>query len=284
MKTPCFRQDMAEVEKVISKLKEYTRHENARLVNCGNAAIFAAIYILKKVNSKPFILVPDQGGWISFKTYPKIFGFGVKEIKTDKGIIDLQDLEANAKKGAGLFITSFAGYYAEQPLKQISEICRKYGCILIEDATGAIGDATLCNGNYSDIIVGSFGKWKPVNFEDGGFISTNESEYFEKTKEMYSILRFKPDHDRLLKKLERAKKRVNGFVERAEKIKQDMEAAGLKVLHREKRGLNAVVAFKDDRQKEKIIEYCKKEGYEFLVCPKEIRVEEDAISIEVKRL
>ncbi|MBD3312891.1 aminotransferase class I/II-fold pyridoxal phosphate-dependent enzyme [Candidatus Woesearchaeota archaeon] len=275
---------MTEVEKVISKLKEYTRHDNARLVNCGNAAIFAAIYILKKVNSKPFILVPDQGGWISFKTYPKIFGFEVKGIKTDKGVIDLKDLEENAKKGAGLFITSFAGYYAEQPLKQISEICRKHGCILIEDATGAIGDSSLCNGNYSDIIVGSFGKWKPVNFYEGGFISCNDSDYLEKTKEMYSILRFKPDHEKLLQKLDKAKERLNRFMEISEKIKSDLEKENLNIFHRDKRGLNVIVGFKSDEEKEKIIEYCKKNKYEFLVCPKEIRVNEDAISIEVKRL
>jgi len=272
------------MEKVISKLKEYTRHDNAKLVNCGNAAIFAAIYILKKVNAKPFILVPDQGGWISFKTYPKILGFEVQEIKTDKGVINLQDLEVHAKKGAGFLLTSFAGYYAEQPLKEISEICRKNKCLLIEDATGALGDSTLCNGSYSDIIIGSFGRWKPVNFFDGGFISCNDSEYFEKTKEMYSILRFKPDHEKLLEKLDKAKERMNFFIETAEKIKSDLSAMDLPIIHPDKRGLNVICAFKESRQREKIIEYCKENNYEFLVCPKDIRVNEDAISIEVKRL
>lgn len=269
-------------DKVINKIKEYTRHENVKLVNCGNAAIFAAIYILKKVNSKPFILVPDQGGWISFKTYPKMFGFEIKEIKTDKGIIDLQDLEANAKKGAGFFVTSLAGYYAEQPLKEISEICKKNKCVLIEDATGSLGDSALCNGNYSDIIVGSFGKWKPVDFNDGGFISCNDSDYFEKTKEMYSILRFKPDYEKLLAKLDKAKDRLKSFMEEAEKIKKDLK--DMKIFHPDKRGLNVVVGFSSNEEKEKIIKYCKDNKYEFLVCPKDIRVNEDAISIEVKRM
>lgn len=272
------------MEKVVDKLKELTRHENAKPVNCGNGAIFAALYILKRFNSKPFVLVPDQGGWISFKTYPQMWGFRIKEIKTDKGVIDLKDLEENAKKGAGLLITSFAGYYAEQPLKRISEICRKNSCLLVEDATGAIGDATLCNGTYSDIIVGSFGKWKPVNFNEGGFISTNESEYFEKTKEMYSILRFKPDEEKLLEKLKKAKERLNFFLETAEAVKEDLEKIGVRIFHRESRGLNVVAGFKSEDEKEKIIGYCREKGYEFLVCPKDIRVNEDAISIEVKRL
>ncbi len=272
------------MERVVNKLKEYTRHANVKLVNCGNAAIFAAIYILKKVNSKPFILVPDQGGWISFKTYPKIFGFSVQEIKTDRGIIDLKDLEANAKKGAALLITSFAGYYAEQPLKEISEICRRNKCFLVEDATGALGDSTLCNGNYSDIIVGSFGKWKTVDFMEGGFISANDSDYFEKTKEIYSLLKFRPDYGRLFAKLEKAKERLGKLIESAEKVKADLEKINVPIFHREKRGLNVVAGFGDARQREAIIEYCKKNNYEFLVCPKEIRVNEEAISIEVKRL
>ncbi|MFC1733054.1 DegT/DnrJ/EryC1/StrS family aminotransferase [candidate division KSB1 bacterium] len=273
-----------EMESVITKLKEFSRHENVKLVNCGNAAIFAALYIAKKVNSKPFILIPDQGGWISFKTYPQILGFNIKEIKTDKGVIDLKDLKDKAPTGAALFIASFAGYYAEQPLKEISEICKEAGCLLVEDASGSIGDQALCNGTYSDIIIGSFGKWKPVDFQDGGFVAVSESDYFEKTKEMYSILRFKPDYDALLDKLNAVKEKLNFFMETAEKIKKDLLKEKLPVFHPDKRGLNVVVGFKDDKQKEVITKYCKDNNYEFLVCPKDIRVNEEAISIEIKRL
>lgn len=273
-----------EMEGAVSKLKELSRHDNVKIVNCGNAAIFAALYIAKKVNAKPFILVPDQGGWISFKTHPKMLGFSIKEIKTDKGVIDLKDLQDKARTGAAFLVTSFAGYYAEQPLKQISEICKEAGCLLVEDASGAIGDSALCNGTYSDIIVGSFGKWKPVDFHDGGFVSANESDYFEKTKEMYSILRFKPDYDALLDKLNLAKKSLNFFLETAEKIKKELEKEDLPIFHRDKRGLNVVVGFNDEREREKITSYCRKNNYEFLVCPKDIRVNENAISIEVKRL
>ncbi|MFO8016092.1 MAG: DegT/DnrJ/EryC1/StrS family aminotransferase [Candidatus Woesearchaeota archaeon] len=275
---------MADSDECITKLKELSRHDNVRIVNCGNGAIFAALYIAKKVNSKPYILVPDQGGWISFKTYPKIFGFNIKEIKTDKGIIDLKDLQEKARTGAAFLMTSFAGYYAEQPLKHISEICREAGCLLVEDASGAIGDHALCNGTHSDIIVGSFGKWKPVDFKEGGFISTNESQYLEKTKEMYSILRFRPDYDRLLDRLNLAKERLNFFLETSENIKKDLEKENLPIFHRDKRGLNTIIGFNNEEQRNKITDYCRKNGYEFLTCPKEIRVNEEAISIEVKRL
>ena len=269
-------------DKVLEKLRELSRHKYVRLANCGNAAIFAAIYIAKKFNSKAFILIPDQGGWFSYKTFPKIFNFEVKEIKTDYGIINLGDLEKHAKTGSALLLPSFAGYFAEQPLKQIHEICKKNGCILIEDASGAIGDDTLCNGKYSDIVIGSFGKWKPVNFEEGGFIATSKKEYFEETKEVFSVIRFKPDYKKLLEKLEKSKKRLDFFIETAKKVKGEL--IDMKVLHREKRGLNAVVKYSTDNEKKKIIDYCNKKGYEYFECPSYIKVEEKAISIEIKRL
>src|SRR3989344_6022066 len=147
--------DFNKEQKVIRKLKEFTQHQSVRLTNRGNSAIFAAICIAKKVNQKPLILIPDQGGWISFKTYPKLLNFEVKTVPTDFGIINLDELSLQAKNASALLITSFAGYFAEQPLKEISEVCKKNSCLLIEDATGSIGDSVLCNGNYSDIIVGS---------------------------------------------------------------------------------------------------------------------------------
>ena len=106
------------MDKVIKKLKELTRHSSVKILNSGNAAIFAAAYIISRACEKKLVLVPDQGGWMSFSTYPLIFGLNVKEIKTDKGVIDLKDLEENAKEAGALFVTSFAGYYAEQPMKR----------------------------------------------------------------------------------------------------------------------------------------------------------------------
>ncbi|MCX6706615.1 MAG: DegT/DnrJ/EryC1/StrS family aminotransferase, partial [Candidatus Woesearchaeota archaeon] len=190
------------MEKVIKKLKELTRHANVKILNSGNAAIFAAAYIISRACTKKLVLVPDQGGWMSFSTYPLIFGLNVKEIKTDRGIIDLKDLEENAKGAGALFVTSFAGYYAEQPMKEISKICRKNSCLLVEDASGSIGDKILCNGEYSDIIVGSFGKWKAADLGSGGFISSSTKDYFENSREIFSFMNFNGDYNAMLSKLE----------------------------------------------------------------------------------
>src|SRR3989344_4635811 len=130
------------------KMKKLCRHEYVHFTDRGNSAIFLALHIAKKINPKQDILIPDQGGWFSYKGYPQF--------------IDLNDLKKKAKYASAFIFSSFAGYFAEQALRKISTICKKAGCLVIEDASGAIGDRKLCNGGYSDIIVGSFGKWKPV--------------------------------------------------------------------------------------------------------------------------
>ncbi|PIN87295.1 hypothetical protein COV19_00225 [Candidatus Woesearchaeota archaeon CG10_big_fil_rev_8_21_14_0_10_44_13] len=275
-------------EKITGRLKELTRHKHAKILNSGNSAILASLCIASRISKRKIVLIPDQGGWISFRKYPKKFGLEAVEVKTDRGLIDLEDLEKKTKdKDAAAFIvTSFAGYFAEQPMPEISKICRKNRCLLIEDATGAIGmsDDSLCNGKYSDIIVGSFGRWKPVNLGTGGFISTDKKEYFEKTEDIYPGLEFDGDAEKLLEKLEDAEKRTLFFLEKSKKIRKDLKKEGFDVFHAEKRGLNAVVGFKNDAEKQKLIDYCSKNGYEFVLCPKDIRVDENAVSIEVKRL
>jgi hypothetical protein len=272
-------------EKCIALLKKYTRHKNVRLVQRGNAAIFCALYIVKKANPKPFILIPDQGGWISFKTYPKILGFEVRTVKTDRGLIDLIDLEKKAESGAALFVTSFAGYFAEQPLKYVSQICRKNKCLLIEDASGAVGDSELCNGEHSDIIVGSFGKWKPINAGYGGFISVANKEHLEDASDIFSTTNHYPEYDTLLSKLEKAEKRLADMLRESGKVKEELGRLfpDAKIIHKDLRGLNVMVKYMNEADKKGIISYCKDKGYEYVQCPKYIRLEEEAISIEIKR-
>lgn len=269
-------------QQVLEQLRAYTKHRHVKIVNSGNAAIFAALYIAKQVNAKPFVLIPDQGGWISYKTYPKIFNFEIKEIKTKQGIIDLQHLQEEAETGAALLLPSFAGYAAEHHLFQIAKVCKDSKCLLVEDATGAIGDEKLCNGEFSDIIIGSFGKSKVVDYGFGGFLSTKYSDYFEKAKVVFSFMDADLDYGKLLKKLQGAPVRLQFLLNKAEEIKKDLQ--GFAVLHQDKRGLNVIVKYKNEEEKQRIIAYCREREYEYLECPKYIRVMEQAISIEVKRL
>jgi dTDP-4-amino-4,6-dideoxygalactose transaminase len=269
-------EDNFKIDDVIKRLRKYTNHKHIRITERGNSAIFVALAIAKKVNPRTHLLIPDQGGWYSYKKYPQFFNFTTKEIKTDYGVIDLEYLKENIENSSAFIFTSFAGYFAEQPLKQIAKICKKNDCLVIEDASGAVGDSKLCNGKYSDIIVGSFGRWKPINYGYGGFISVNKPEYYDRVKEALSMIKVHPVfYKEILPFLNN--KKLKKILAKAETIKKDLKK--FEVLHKDKRGLNVVVKFNPD-----VVEYCQKNNLPYILCPNYIRVNEKAISIEVKRL
>ncbi len=272
---------MKEAESVLSKLKELTGHKYARITNCGDSAIFAAMHIAKKTNTKPYILIPDQGGWLSYKTFPEILGFKIKEVKTDYGLIDLEDLEKKAKNCSAFIFSSLAGYFARQDLEKISEICKKHSCLLIEDASGSIGFKGLCNGKLSDIIIGSFGKHKTINLGYSGFISAKQ-DLLSDNELIRAAKAGNIDYALLNEMLKSIEKRLGFLTSTSKKIKKDLE--GLDIIHEGSDGINVLVKFKNNEEKKKITDYCDKNKYEYTLCPRYIRVEEDAVSIEVKRL
>ncbi|MBL7055160.1 DegT/DnrJ/EryC1/StrS family aminotransferase [Candidatus Woesearchaeota archaeon] len=289
-------------EKVYRLLKEYTKHDYIELTSRGNTAIFAALHCARKLSSdKKAVLVPDQGGWFTYLKYPKMLEMEAVEIKTDYGVIEIEDLRnkikcqksskkisENAKKPSGFFTgancliyANPAGYFAEQPMKEIYEICKKNNCMVIMDATGSIG-SDLCEGDYADIIVGSFGKWKPVNAGYGGFLSAKEKDYFNKSKEIFNTEGFEEKYLPLLyEKLKNTGKRYRLFEKINKKIKKDLK--GYKILHESKKGINVIVKFADEKEKNKIIDYCVKNKHQYTICPRYIRVNEKAVSIEIKR-
>jgi hypothetical protein len=239
--------------------------------------------LIAKQNGAGTILIPDQGGWLTYKTFPQILGLKIIEVKTDYGILDLKDLEKKAASGSVLIFNSLAGYIAPQPLKEISKICRAKGCLLIEDASGSLGIEGLCDGRLSDIIVASFGKWKPANLGYGGFISTNTQKFFDIDPELWLTFRFLPEFEAgLLAKLDNLNARREKLMGECAKLKSEL--AVFDIIHKDKAGLNVIVKFRSDAEKEKIINHCRKSGYEFTLCPRYIRVMDRAVSIEIKRL
>ena len=264
------------MQKTEARMRKLTRHQHIVFTERGNAAIFLAMAIAKKNNPKQVILIPDQGGWFSYKKYPDFFGFTIVEVKTDYGLIDLKDLRDKVKNASAFIFTSFAGYFAEQSLRKIKTICKRAGCLVIEDASGSIGDKKLCNGKYSDIIVGSFGKWKPVDCGYGGWVSTNENKFLDSVPEATSVTKV---HPQFYKEIYRhlRKNRFKKLLALQARVKVQLK--DFEVLHRDKRGLNVVVKFEP-----KVLEFCQQKNYPYVLCPSYIRVNEKAISIELKRL
>lgn len=281
------------------KLANMTYHSYAKLVNSGNSAILSAMNSIDGA-----ILIPDQGAWNGFKQMANFLNKDLITVKTNKGLIDLDnlneslvsssennmiDLDDENNKSA-LFLTSFAAYTAEQDLKSICDFAHKNNILVVEDASGAIGDNEnrLANGNYSDIIIGSTGSPKIVNVEDGGFITSNDDKLFEK-----SNLLLKTNKTSnitacgIYNELDFAKENLKKTVDACSYIKGSIEEkTNFNVFHKDKRGINVIIETEDSKS----LSY--KLRQEFLLdshgmitkCPNYNRLKEKAIAIEIKNL
>lgn len=240
-------------------LQKLTGKQHIYLVRRGNVAIKELLSIFKDKT----VLLADQGGWLTYDVYAK----KSIPIETDNGIINPDDLHIYSHDYV-LLVNSMAGYTFPQDMGAL--VKGKY--FVINDASGSIGTE---NAKYGHYIFGSFGKHKPINLGTGAFIASDhelniqEDFDFDKEKELLDLL-------------EGFDKRLKTLHATAKKIKKDLKH--LNVVHPHKEGINVIVAFNDDKEKEQIIEYCNKNNYPFTECPRFIRVLQNAISIEVKRL
>ena len=282
---------------IISQIRKLTGHEFIQLTERGNTAIFAALYCARKINGilpnciKP-ILTTDQGGWTTYLKYPKMLQMPVKLTKTDDALVGLENLKEDSKGCAAFLYAQPGGYFVEEPIKEIYNICRKNNCLVIMDITGAIG-TELVNPKYADFFVCSFGNYKPINLGYGGFVSTNKKELFIKTKEIFNTIHFDEKYlPLLMQKLKQLKQRQELFKKANKKIKQELK--NFEIIHRNKNGINVLVKFFNEKEKNKIIDYCEKNSFKYKLCKKVsnttqsifsfIKVNENAISIEVQRL
>lgn len=275
-------------DKCLKLLQQYTKHPIVKITNSGDSAIFGALSIAKQHGCKE-VLIPDQGGWLSYRTFPKLLDLKITKLKTTYGVIDpvVLNTEVKQHKNTALLFASFAGYAAPQPIEAIAKICKENNILMIEDASGALTHTTLCNGNLSDIIVGSFGKWKITDVEYGGFLSAKEGIITQEIKESEILSLIKNsfmDYTLLLKKLEGATRRLQFLLKKTKEMKVLCKKEQFNLIHEDAEGLSIFVKFSNEAEKEKIVAFCKKQHIEYKECPLYIKVLEKAISIEVKRL
>mgnify|MGYP005839952593 CR=1 FL=1 len=271
-----------EIRLAQTRITSLTNHDHVKMVNSGNSAILSAMSAFKDK-----ILIPDQGGWTGFKNSAEFLGLDTVEVPTELGIINHEDLEEfiDKYKPEALFITSLAGYIAEQPVKQLYEICEDRNVILVEDASGGIGDVEkkLANGDHAHIIVASTGSPKIVNVGNGGFISTNDNDIFRKSKFILKSLRADPvTCAGIAEEIKNAPEILSKTIEACNIIKKEFESA----IYSDKRGIT--IALKTDNPKEAGYELRKKlnaEGRSIVTtCPRYERVMIDAVCIEIKNL
>ena len=281
------------------KLSLMTNHQYSKLVSSGNAAILSAMNSIDGA-----ILIPDQGGWNGFKQMANFLNKDLITVKTNQGLIDLNyleeaiisssydnriDLNDESNKSA-LFLTSFAAYTAEQDISKISHFLHKNNMLLVEDASGAIGDNKnkLANGKYSDVIIGSTGSPKIVNVEDGGFITSNDNSLFDKSKLLLKTSKASNiTACGIWKELDFAKDNLKRTIDSCFYLKEKIEEkTNFEVFHKDKRGINLIVKTDDPKS----LSY--KLRQEFVLdshgmitkCPNYNRLKEKAVALEIKNL
>ena len=271
-----------QIKKTQEKITDFVNHENVRLVNSGNSAIMA---VMSTLHDK--ILIPEEGGWIGFKKIADLMGLEVVYLPTCQGIIKLDVLEEyiDTHRPEALFLTSFAGYIAEQPVKDLFRLCDDRNVLMVEDASGAIGDPKkrLANGEHSHVIIASTGSPKIVNVGNGGFISTNDLNILKNSKTILNSAKM----DRITAagvyaEINHAPRILNATINACQKIKKEFNNA----MHQDKRGI--VLALRVD-EPERV-------GYEIrknimaenrrvvTVCPDYNRTLSRAVCFELKNL
>lgn len=262
-----------------------TQHDTVHILNSGNSVIMAVMSCFKNR-----VMIPDQGGWYGFRKMAEFFGIEAVKVPTNLGLIDLEKLDEAIKQTLpeALFLTSFAGYTAEQPLKEVYEICEENSVMLVEDASGGIGDpeGKLGNGTHAHVIVGSTGSPKTVNVGNGGFLSTNQSEISDTANYLIKIL--KADPVTCAGIASEAKNAGEIFIETTaatKKLKENISNFR-EVVHPSSRGLNIILP--DRNQKvlgSKIRQKLNVHGGSIVsLCPNYNRIKARAVCIELKNL
>lgn len=257
-------------------LKILTGKEYVYFTSRCNRSIQISMELVKSL-SRSSVLFQEEGGWLTYEKYIQQAGLEpIKMITLDGLVLDKE--VAKFDMDEALIVNSLPGYSAIQDMDSLSGVCAVNDIFLINDVSGSIG---LPQAKVGDVIVGSFGKAKPVNVGSGGFIATDDEDLFDEIKKVEpqeADLQF----FLLEKKLRELDERRSYLIKRVHEVKSDLH--DMAIVHRDHDGLNVVIRFDSDEEKQHIISYCKEKDLEFTECPREIRILDDAISIEIKRL
>ncbi|MCM2324828.1 MAG: DegT/DnrJ/EryC1/StrS family aminotransferase [Candidatus Woesearchaeota archaeon] len=265
------------MNKAGSKLMLLTGKKHVFFTDRGNSAIKLSLKLAKSLG-KTKLLLQDQGGWITYEQYAKELKFQYRLMDTDYGLVKLDVLKAILDKDTAVLMNSMPGYYCvQEDMEKISALCKKTGAFLINDVSGSIGKGAAKHG---DIILGSFGEWKPIEVGYGGFAAYDDTAFTGFFTENFKRER-KDFFEKLNEEIDGLPAKLKNINEKTKMIKSQLKS--FDIIHRESDGLNVIVRFGNDEERMKILEFCRLYGYEFKLCPMYIKVNEQAISLEVKR-
>lgn len=258
----------------IHQLQQLTGKEYIIFTRRGNSSIKAALEAVKELG-REIVLIQDQGGWMTYEEFIEKSKLHCLILKTKYGLVNPHHLSLH--HDAVLLINSMAGYSFLEDMLSIDIEAEQNNIFIINDVSGSIGRE---EAKIGDIIIGSFGKGKPINLGEGGFIATNDENIHSI---LTNIVSYTPTYfDELETRLGELKKRLEFLNEKRDEILAKLK--DYDVIFPDAQGINIIVRFKTDDEKQKIIDFCRAENLEYTECPRYIRVNENAISIELKRL
>ncbi|MBA7558939.1 UDP-4-amino-4-deoxy-L-arabinose--oxoglutarate aminotransferase [subsurface metagenome] len=187
---------VAEFEK---EFASYIGAKYAVAVSSGTAALHSACFAAQIKNGDEAITSPitfaASANCVLYQGGTPVFA----DIDADTLNIDPVEIKKKInKKTKALIPVDFTGLPVD--LKEIQEIARKYNLIIIEDASHALG-ATYKDrkiGSISDMTIFSFHPVKHITTGEGGMITTNNKEYYERLK-LFRTHGITKDKDKLLK-------------------------------------------------------------------------------------
>jgi dTDP-4-amino-4,6-dideoxygalactose transaminase len=265
-------------EDVIKQVKELTSCKFAEIVLKGNSAIDSCLSIIPRDKK---LLIPEEGGWIHYEKAPKKLGLEFDYVKCEDSKINLNDLKEKLSSGEyyAFLYDNPGGYFAEEPTEEIYNICKEHNCLVFLDIAGSIGTEYSFT-QHGDLILGSFGRWKPINAEVGGFIATNNEELWNQLS--FSILEDEESLEKIKQKINGVQERLKYLLDIRKKVLSDLSE--MQIIHPNDYGLVVIVKYSTEEEMKKIIYYCDNNKLPYTECPRYIRINQKAISIEIKKL
>ena len=154
-------------------------------VQSGTAALHTALKALD-VNPGDKIIIPNYTCVSNISVLSQLNAIPIiVEFEKDSFGIDIEGLESTIKKYKPkvLQIVHVYGFPAKNTLK-IVKLCRKYNVKVLEDSSESLGAKINGKkvGNFADVSIFSIRSEKMIGVGEGGIISTNQLEIYNKIK------------------------------------------------------------------------------------------------------
>jgi len=172
-----------QIEKFEEEIASYVGAKYAVAFNSGTSALHGAMFAAgvtkdNEIISSPITFVASTNAGIYLGAKP-IFA----DIDNRTYCIDTSKIEEKITSKTKVIVpVDYAGYPVD--IEKINEIAKKYNLVVIEDAAHALGAQRNGEkvGTQADMTMFSFHPVKHITTGEGGIITTNNEEYYEKLK------------------------------------------------------------------------------------------------------